>query len=92
MVNKDDEPRDWRVESRSQDRESIAAAWATVPAGESWELELGGQLFDEQREVYIESETGSVSKPWRPIECRHLFADVTIVNGKPQLATKCREE
>lgn len=92
VVNEDDEPREWRVESRSQDRESVAAAWATVPAGESWELELRGQLFDEQREVYVETSGGSVAEPWRPTECRRLFAEITIVGGNPRLETQCRGE
>lgn len=92
VVNEDDEPRAWRVESRSEDRESAGAAWATLPAGEEWELELSGRLFDEQREVYVESDGGSVSKPWRPTECRRLFADVAIVGGNPSLETECREE
>jgi hypothetical protein len=92
VVNDDDEPREWRVESRSQDRESVGAAWATIPAGESWEFELAGQLYDEQREVYAESERGSVSVPWRPTDCRQLFAEVTIENGEPSIVTECREE
>lgn len=91
VVNEDDHLREWRVESRSSDRESVAAAWATVPAGESWELELRGRLFDERREVYVESEEGSVSEPWRPTECRRLFVDVSIVDGSPRLETACRE-
>lgn len=92
VVNEDDEPREWRVECRSRDRESVGAAWATVPAGDSWAFELRGRLFDEQREVYAESEGGAVSEPWRPTECRRLFAAVTISGGNPQLETDCREE
>lgn len=90
--NEDDEPRGWRVESRSQDRESVGAAWATLPAGEEWALELRGQLFDERREVYVESDNGSVAEPWRPTECRRLFAGVNIVGGEPRLETECREQ
>lgn len=90
IANEDDQPREWRVESRSQDRESVAAAWATVPAGGSWEFELRGRLFDERREVYAESDGGAVSEPWRPVECRRLLVTVTITGGNPRLETACR--
>jgi len=91
VVNEDDEPREWRVESRSADRESVAAASGTLPAGGETELELSGRRFDERRAVYVESEGGAVSEPWRPAECRRLFADVTVAGGAPSVATECRE-
>jgi hypothetical protein len=83
VVNEDDEPREWRVESRSTDRESVAAASGTLPAGGETELALSGHRFEERREVCVESEAGAVSEPWRPADCRRLFADVTIVDGTP---------
>lgn len=89
--NEDDTPREWRVESRSKDRESVAAAWGTVPAGQNHELGLSGRLFDEHREVVVESDGGEVSERWRPPECRRLFAAVSIVDGNPRLETECRE-
>lgn len=89
IVNEDTEPREWRVESRSQDGQSVGAAWATVPAGESWEFELRGQLFDEQREVYVESEGGSASESWRPTDCRRLFVRVTTREKTPRVETEC---
>lgn len=92
VVNEDDEPREWRVESRSEGRESFAAASGTVPPGDEHELELVGLLYDERREVHVESDSGSRSEPWRPTECRRLFADVGIVDGDPGLETECREE
>jgi hypothetical protein len=91
VVNEDDRPREWRVESRSADRESVGAAWGTLPAGDEHELALSGPLFDERREVYAESAGGAVSERWRPTECRRLFADVRIADGNPTLATECRE-
>lgn len=60
-------------------------------AGEEWGLELRGGLFDERREAYVESDGGAVSEPWRPTECRRLFAVVTISGGNPQLETECHE-
>lgn len=92
VVNEDDEPRDWRVECRSADRESFGAAYGTLPAGDEHELALVGQLYDEQREVYVESESGALSEPWRPTECQRLFATVRIADGTPGLETECREE
>lgn len=91
VVNEDDEPREWRVESRSADRESVAAASGTLPADEETELELSGQLFDEQREAFVESDGGARSERWDPTECRRLFADVRIADGNPSLETECRE-
>lgn len=92
VANEDDEPREWRVESRSEDRESVAAASGTLPAGGETELELSGRRFDERREVFVESDAGAVSEPWRPADCRRLFADVSIVDGTPDVQTECRAE
>lgn len=92
VTNEDDDPRQWRIESRSQDRHSIAAASGTLPPGEEWELEFSGLLFDEQREVHVESEAGSVSEPWDTTECGRLFAEVAIVDGAPTLEAGCRDE
>lgn len=89
--NEDDAPRAWRVESRSQDRDSLGAAYATVPAGDTWEFELRGQRYNERRAVYVETERGSVTEPWRPAECPRLFAAITITDGRPRLVTECRE-
>lgn len=92
VVNEDDEPREWRVESRSEGRESFVAASGTVPANGEHELELSGLLHDEQREVYAKSDDGAVSEPWRPTDCRRLFAEVSISNGTPRWEPDCREE
>lgn len=92
VANEDDEPREWRVESRSEDRESFAAASGTILPGGEHELELRGLLYDEQREIYVVSDGGSRSESWRPTECPRFFADVSIVNGNPNLETECREE
>lgn len=89
--NGDDQPREWRVESRSQGRDSAAAAYGTLPAGESTEAELRGLVREETREVYVESDAGAVSEPWRPTVCRDVFADVGISDGMPRLQTECRE-
>lgn len=90
-MNEDDQPREWRVESRTEGG-SVAAAWATVPAGEEWEFGLLGQLRDEQLEVYAESEGGAMSAPWRPTECPRMAATVTITGGEPRLDLTCRAE
>lgn len=92
VVNEDDEPREWRVESRSTDRDSVAAASGTLPAGGETELALSGRRLDERREVLVESDAGAVSEPWRPSDCRRLFADVTIADGTPDVRTECRAE
>lgn len=88
--NRDDETHEWRVESRSEDRASVVAAWGTLPAGEETELALSGRLFDELREVVVESGSGAVSERWDPTECRRLAATVSIVDGTPSLTTECR--
>ena len=82
VVNEDDQPREWRVESRTGDG-SAAAAWATVPAGEEWEFALLGQLRDERLEVYAESDDGATAAPWRPSECPRMAATVTIPAANP---------
>ena len=92
VVNRDDRPRSWRIESRSLDRRSVGAAYATVPAGASWDVELRGRLFDEEREVYAESDGGTASEPWRPTECDRLLATLTITDGNPALETECQAE
>lgn len=92
VVNEDAEPREWRVESRSTDRQSVVAAWGTLPATDETELALSGRLFDEQREVFVESDGGAVSHRWQPTECRRLFAAVSIVDSNPSMETACRGE
>lgn len=89
--NEDDEPREWRVESRSEGAR-VAAAWGTVPAGEERDFALLGQLRDEQLEVDAESDGGSTTASWRPAECRVLSVEVTISGGEPQLQLACRDE
>lgn len=92
VVNEDDVPREWRVECRSRDRASVAAAYGTLPPGETTELSLLGQLFDEQREVSLDADSGEQTEPWRPTECRQLYLEGSIADGRPAFATQCREE
>lgn len=91
IENQDDQPRDWRVEARSEGG-NVAAAYSTLPAGETTELGLAGMLRDEEIEIYAESDNGAQAQPWDPSECRDLFADVTIAGGEPSFDTECREE
>jgi hypothetical protein len=91
VENQDDQPREWRVEARSPSG-SVAAAFSTLPAGETTELGLGGMLRDEEIEIYAESDDGAQTQPWDSSECRNLFADVTINGGEPTLDTQCRDE
>ena len=91
VVNEDDEPREWRLESRSETG-SAAAAHGTIPAGEEWELGLSGTLRDEQLEVYAESDGGATTAAWRPAECRRLAVEVTISGGNPRMELECRAE
>ncbi|MEF8808873.1 hypothetical protein [Natronomonas sp.] len=91
IENRDDQPREWRVEARSAGG-SVAAAFSTLPAGETTELGLGGMLRDEEIDIYATSDEGAQTQPWNPTECRDLFADVTISGGEPTFDTECREE
>lgn len=91
VENQDDQPRDWRVEARSEGG-SVAAAYSTLPAGETAELGLAGMLRDEEIDIYAESDNAAQSRPWNPTACRHLFADITISGGEPTVDTECREE
>jgi hypothetical protein len=91
VENQDDQPREWRVEARSPGG-SVAAAYSTLPAGETTELGLAGVLRDEEVDIYVESDNGAQSQPWNPTECRSLFADVAISGGEPAFDTECREE
>jgi hypothetical protein len=91
IENTDDQPRDWRVEARSGSG-NVAAAYSTLPAGETTELGLSGMRRDEDVEVYAESDNGAQSQPWDPAECSELFAEITISGGEPTVDTECREE
>ncbi|QLD86392.1 hypothetical protein HWV23_11870 [Natronomonas halophila] len=91
IENTDDQPRDWRVEARSGNG-NVAAAYSTLPAGETTDVGLMGMRRGEDIEVYAESDNGAQSQPWDPSECRRLFADVTISGGEPAVDTECREE
>jgi hypothetical protein len=91
VENRDDQPREWRVEARSPGG-SVAAAFSTLPAGETTELGFTGMLRDEEIQIYAESDNAAQSRPWNPTECRHLFADITITGGEPTVDAECREE
>lgn len=90
IENQDDQSREWRVEARS-DGGNVAAAYSTLPAGETTEVGLVGRRRGEDVEIYAESDNGAQAQPWDPSECRFLFADITISGGEPSFDTECRE-
>ncbi|MFB6177400.1 MAG: hypothetical protein ABEI99_09705 [Halobaculum sp.] len=91
VENADDQPREYTVTTRAVNPDSAASASGTLPAGETTTLALAGGRSREDREIVAESANGAVSQPWRPTDCRRLFADVVIRDGRPQMETECRE-
>lgn len=91
VTNEDSVPRDWRVACQSTDRTNVGAASGTLPAEAETELELSGRRYDEQREVVVEADRGTIAEAWRPGECRRLVAEVRIADGRPHLSTACDE-